>query len=218
MTKTLPQLLKGARKATPLALIQAAEMLFGQHGIENVSLRQIRLEAGASNNSAIAYHFSDRSELVAAIWDYRLPELDTARRALVDEIYRQNAQRDAKAVLRALLLPNYALMDGSGVHRYAAFFRHAIRWKQGAAIRNARLHSTPASREALDLYHALRPDVPPAVLDYRLRHCSCMFFDMIVERDADIAEGRAVMPEADFLNEGLSMVEAACLRPLAPSG
>ncbi|MGF7150123.1 AcrR family transcriptional regulator [Sphingomonas zeicaulis] len=203
-------------KGTPLALIEAAERLFGQHGIEPVSLRQIRLEACVGNNSAITYHFSDRAKLVSAIWEHRLPQLDAARRLLLDRIYDEGMARDPKAVLRALIIPNYDLMDASGVHRYAAFFRHALRWRQGELIRNAQLHATPAIQEALKLYYALRPDVSAALLNYRLRHASCMFFDMIFERDCAIADERAVMPEPIFLAEGIAMIEAACLR--SPAG
>ena len=209
MTKARSRPLKG----TPLALIEAAERLFGQHGIENVSLRQIRLEACAGNNSAISYHFSDREKLVRAIWQHRLPELDKARRQLLDRIYELGMQQDAHMVLRALIMPNYDLMDSGGAHRYAAFFRHALRWQHGTSIRNSQLHVTPASSEALALFHALRPDVPPELLDYRLRYGACMFFDMIFERDVAVAAGQPVMPEEAFLAEGIGMLDAICFRP-----
>jgi len=209
MTKILPARLKG----TPLAIVEAAERLFGEFGIESVSLRQIRLEACAGNNSAISYHFNDRAKLVRAIWEWRLPELEKMRRALLDRMAEEGTLADPQAILRALILPNYELKDAAGMHRYASFFRHAIRWQQGAAIRQDALYLTPASSEAVALFHALRPDVPPDLLDYRLRHGCCMFFDMISERDAAIASGVAVEPEETFLNEGMAMLEALCLRP-----
>jgi len=207
MTKAQTRQLKG----TPLAIIEAAERLFGQHGIENVSLRQIRLEACAGNNSAISYHFSDREKLVRAIWEYRLPILDRARRVKLDDIYAKGLQHDPQMVLRALIMPSYDLLDSSGVHRYAAFFRHALRWQQGTAIRNSQLNATPASNEALALFHALRPDASPQVLDYRLRYGTCMFFDMIFDRDVAIAGGQKVVGESIFLAEGFGMLEALCL-------
>jgi AcrR family transcriptional regulator len=214
MARTSPGSLKGVPlKGTPLALIEAAERLFGQHGIENVSLRQIRLEAAAGNNSAIAYHFSDRAKLVSAIWEHRLPQLDAARRIWLNKMYAAGTQQDARAVLRVLVMPNYDLMDAHGVHRYTAFFRHALRWREGEVIRNDMQDTTPASQEALSLFYALRPDVDPALLNYRLRHATCMFFDMIFERDSAITAGRAVMAEDMFLKEGIAMMESACLRP-----
>lgn len=200
------------RRDTPVALIEAAERLFGQFGIESVSLRQVRIEAGARNNSAIAYHFRNREDLVRAIWDYRLPALDVARRRMLDEMARTGTLGVPAAVLRALVMPIYELRDSTGVHRYAAFVRHAMRWRQWAMIRNAQLAETPASVDSLALFLALRPDLPPALLQYRLRHTSGTFYDMIVERDAAVARGEDVMPEPDFLAEGIGMMEGACLR------
>lgn len=208
MPKVTPRPLNG----TALALVEAAERLFGQYGIENVSLRRIRLEAGAGNNSAINYHFNSREKLVRAIWNHRLPTLDKARRALLDTMYEQGRQNDPQTILRALVMPNYDLRDSLGVHRYAAFFRHALRWPEMAEIRNAQLHATPASSEAMRLFEALRPDIPASLLHYRLRHGSCLFFDMVVERDAAVEAGRPVMPEEAFLKECMEILEAICLR------
>ena len=200
-------------KSTPVALIEAAERLFGTHGIENVSLRQVRIEAGAANNSAVTYHFADRESLVRAIWEYRLPALDRQRRIMVDDARAHGRERDPHVVMRMLVLPNYELRDAHGIHRYAAFFRYALRWHQGTVIRNDLQHSTPASREALALLLALAPAIPPDLLFMRLRHGSCAFFDMIAERDEDQLAGRPVLAEAAFLAEGIDMLVAICLRP-----
>lgn len=204
-----------SRNSTPLALIEAAERLFGTHGIEGVSLRQIRVEAGAANNSAITYHFKEREDLVQAIWEYRLPILDAERQVFLDELYASGNDKDAHAVLRVLIMPSYNLRDAQGAHRYGAFFRHALRWKRGKAIRVERLDTTPASSEALRLYHALAPDVSPELLDYRLRYGSCMFFDMIFDRDDRIAEGLPVPDEEEFLEDGIDGLVQLCLRPSA---
>ena len=131
---------------------------------------------------------------------------------LLDDTVRQGKEKDAKAILGALILPSYELKDAQGVHRYSAFFRHALRWRQGAAIRNAQLVETPASRDALEYYFALAPALSQEVMNYRLRHASCTFFDMVTERDADIAEGRSVPSEQAFLDDGIEMVRAVCLR------
>lgn len=213
MTQSAHSLSPRPLKATPLALVEAAERLFGSHGIENVSLRQIRLEACVANNSAVSYHFDDREKLVRAIWEHRLPTLDQRRAMMMEEIHAQGLERDAHALMRALLLPSYDLRDSTGVHRYAAFFRHALRWKNGAAIRNSQLHSTPASREAMTLLEALAPDIPTDLLYQRLRYGSCMFFDMTFDRDMEAAAGGAVMEEQAFLTECIDMLVAICLRP-----
>ena len=55
------------RISTTDRILTAAEILFGTYGIEAVSMRETTIESGASNNSAIAYHFGDRESLVRTI-------------------------------------------------------------------------------------------------------------------------------------------------------
>lgn len=202
-----------AYASSPSALIEAAERLFGEHGIEAVSTRQIMLAAKVGNKSAVAYHFGSRAQLVRAIWAHRLPTLEARRQTMLDELVRRSETCNPHAVMKVLVMPNYELRDAQGVHRYAAFFRHALRWPEGRALRMDVLAATPASQAALALLEALAKDVPSDLLFERLRHGSTMFFDMITERDRDLAEGRAVAPEAAFLAEGVDMLVACCLRP-----
>jgi len=202
-----------AYKSTPMAIIEAAERLFGAYGIEGVSLRQIGLEANVANKSAVTYHFGDRDELVRAIWAQRLPTLEARRRLLVRQLYERHQESDPHAITRVLVLPNYELLDAHGVHRYSAFFRHALRWRQGKEMRSAEMALTPASSEALDLLNAIIPDVPHQLTADRFRYASCTFFDMVFDRDCDLAEGLPVMPEDQFLAEGVDMIVAICMRP-----
>ena len=51
----------GPAPTTALQLLLAAERLFAEHGLAGVSLRQISIEAGSSNNSAIRYHFGSKT-------------------------------------------------------------------------------------------------------------------------------------------------------------
>ncbi len=200
-------------KSTPMAIIEAAERLFGIYGIEAVSLRQIGMEANVANKSAITYHFGDRAELVRAIWQHRLPTLEARRKMLLRQMRERGETENPHAVMRLLVQPNYELLDPEGVHRYTAFFRHALRWRTGQALRAQEMGITPASLEAMDLLKSLAPDLPEDLLMNRLRYACCTLFDMIYDRDCDIAEGRPVMLEDDFLAEGFDMMVSMCLRP-----
>ena len=71
-----------AVSASALRIVIAAERLFGLHGIDGVSLRQISADAGSSNNSAVHYHFGSKEGLIAAIFRHRLPQLISERRLL----------------------------------------------------------------------------------------------------------------------------------------
>src|SRR5215470_8750592 len=52
---------------TKQRLLDAAERLFAERGVDGVSLREVNAAAGERNNAALYYHFHDRDGLVRAI-------------------------------------------------------------------------------------------------------------------------------------------------------
>ncbi|MEH6593821.1 MAG: TetR/AcrR family transcriptional regulator [Halioglobus sp.] len=56
-------------------ILETAERLFAERGIENVSLNEINKTAGQKNTSALHYHFSNRQGLLYAILDQHSDEL-----------------------------------------------------------------------------------------------------------------------------------------------
>lgn len=202
-------------RSTPLAIIEAAERLFGDFGVEGVSIRQIGLEAKVANKSAVSYHFGDRADLVRAIWAHRLPVLEARRQALLADLREQGLPEDVRALVRVLILPNYELVDQEGRRRYAAFFRNVMRWREGRILRAQEMAATPASRQTLDLLKAQSGGVPEDVFEWRLGYATGAFLDMVVDRDHDLREGRPVLPEQQFLDEGIEMIVAVCLRSTA---
>ena len=70
---------------TQARLLQAAERLFAERGIDAVSLREITRQSGARNAIALQYHFTDRAGVLAAIVAKHEPGIEAARHALLDE-------------------------------------------------------------------------------------------------------------------------------------
>jgi len=66
------------------ALLDAAEALFVEHGLEGASLRAITQRAGA-NLAAVNYHFGSKEGLVRAVFHRRLGPLQAERLRLLDE-------------------------------------------------------------------------------------------------------------------------------------
>jgi AcrR family transcriptional regulator len=64
-------------------LLDTAERLWGEHGVEGVSLREIRIAAGQRNSSALQFHFGDRRGLLTALAARHLPRVA----ALQDQLY-----------------------------------------------------------------------------------------------------------------------------------
>lgn len=71
-------------EATRQRILDAAERLFSEHGINGVSLRTITAAAGA-NSAAANYHFGSKQGLVEAVFARHASGIATERRALLDD-------------------------------------------------------------------------------------------------------------------------------------
>ncbi len=69
-------------EATDERLLAVAERLFAQHGIDAVSLRSITIEADA-NIAAVHYHFGTKVDLVRALVQRRVDEVNSRRLVLL---------------------------------------------------------------------------------------------------------------------------------------
>src|SRR5882762_8065864 len=86
-------------------LMREAERLFGSHGVEAVSLRDIVRAAGHRNESAVQYHFGSKSKLVDAVVAERLRHIETRRIAMLAKIEADGATRDARRLTAAFVEP-----------------------------------------------------------------------------------------------------------------
>jgi AcrR family transcriptional regulator len=105
---------------TRVRLLDAAERLFGERGLDAVSVRDITEAAGA-NTAAIHYHFGSKVDLVAAILDRRAGGVGLRREELLDALEARSAP-DLRAVVDAMVRPTAELAGGSmGGRSYVAF-------------------------------------------------------------------------------------------------
>src|SRR5271166_5893361 len=91
---------------TKTRLLDTAERLFAQHGIEATSLRIITREAGV-NLAAVNYHFQSKEALLHAVIARRLEPVNQRRLAMLDacEATAGNGPLPPHQVLDALLRP-----------------------------------------------------------------------------------------------------------------
>ncbi len=93
-----------ARPSTREKLLDCAERLFAEHGLEGVSLRAINAEAGLSP-AALYYHFGTQQALVEALLERHMPALMERRRVLLDSLERGTEPLGIRDVLGALVQP-----------------------------------------------------------------------------------------------------------------
>jgi AcrR family transcriptional regulator len=87
-------------------LLDAAETLFIEHGLEGTSLRAITSAANA-NLAAVNYHFQSKEGLIEAVFDRRIKPLNRERIRRLDEAARAAAPAPAELeqILGAFLAP-----------------------------------------------------------------------------------------------------------------
>jgi AcrR family transcriptional regulator len=140
-------------------LIDTAERLLDEHGIDGVSARAIAAAAGHRNNAAVRYHFGDRDTLVRVVLERRALEVDVQRHTLLDELEAAgNVQ--PHAALTALLQPLVGLLDDIGGRRYLRVLNQAA--NHPGLYERATLEFTPSlARGAAHLAPLVAHLTPP---------------------------------------------------------
>ena len=108
-----------ARSSARKRLLDCAERLFADHGLDGVSLRAINAGAGLSP-AALHYHFGSRQALVEVLLERHMSPLMEQRRRLLDALEASPRSPSARSVLEALVRPLADLLarEGQAGHRY----------------------------------------------------------------------------------------------------
>ena len=85
--------------ATPAQLLDAAERLFAENGIDHVSTREIVRASGQSNLSAALYHFGTREAMVKALLERRLRTLNEMRHQRLDQLVASGRSDSIHAIV-----------------------------------------------------------------------------------------------------------------------
>jgi AcrR family transcriptional regulator len=117
---------------TKARLIEAAERLFAERGIDAVSLREINRASGARNAIAVQYHFEDRAGVVRAIVAKHVPDVEARRHAMLDQ-YEAEGSADVRLLAAALVRPLAAkLSDPAGGPEYLQIHADLLNRPMGA--------------------------------------------------------------------------------------
>ena len=104
-------------KDTRSRILDAAEDLFGEQGLDRVSIRDITRKAKV-NLAAINYHFGSKEDLIAAVFERRIVPVNEARLAALDLVEKAAAKRAPhledilEAFIRPAIPPTAEAADG----------------------------------------------------------------------------------------------------------
>ena len=112
----------GAEESARGAIMNAAERLFAERGIDAVSLRTINTEAGYSV-AALHYHFGTRDGLVRALLQRAQPAMFQQRAAMVAHLEAKE-HPEVEEIVEALVHPLTAgMLENFGASVISIVFR-----------------------------------------------------------------------------------------------
>ncbi|MFE6900592.1 TetR/AcrR family transcriptional regulator [Streptomyces sp. NPDC057717] len=95
-------------RTTRQLLLDVAERLYAERGVNGVSLREIGAAAGQRNTGAVRYHFGSKSALLEAVIARRMVPANEARAAYLAEAEGKGDEGtalEARTLVEALVLP-----------------------------------------------------------------------------------------------------------------
>ena len=196
------------RDATRVALIEAAESLFAESGVEGVSTRQIGAAIGSANTNVVAYHFGGKEALIEAVYRHRLPVIDRRRGELLAAAEVAGRGHDLASLVRIFALPLFEQVDGQGRHSYARFIGGLER-SGLTALRGRVTAEFPETERVTARIAACLPPAAPAHVRMRLMAGLLSSALLMIDREArGPAEAEALFAHA------LAMASAALAAPL----
>jgi AcrR family transcriptional regulator len=200
------------------AMIRAGERLFGERGIEGVSLREVAAAAGQGNTSAVRYHFGSRDGLVAAIFSHRMARIDERRSALLADFDAEWAGQplDVRLLVEAVVLPlAESIGHDGGVSWYARFLRQAAFGPGFDLFAAAAADHTRALRAAVESLDNRLSHLPEVIRRYRVLLAFELIVDALADHEASLAEGRAQMPKSLLVTQLVDATVAVLEAPVS---
>lgn len=96
--------------ATRKRIIDTAERLFAERGVESTSLLEIARASGQKNRSALQYHFTNKDGLLDAVLDKHAHDISRARGLMLDEL-EEKGDYTLHQLIEALVLPMASQLD-----------------------------------------------------------------------------------------------------------
>ncbi len=210
------------KPSTKELLIEAGEQLFGRHGFDGISLREIAISAGQANKNVVQYHFKDKSGLVRAIIEDRAKRVEALRSECLKNL-KQDDPRYSRELLKALWLPAMAIQSADGKHTFCWFLLQLMLQPHSAGHPLSRYYKheeggsavteLSSLMKAIQLFIAHHDDLPRPIMIKRMFALNMMFLSTVIEYDnARSLDKDSVPPEFD-VEPVLDMCVAALNAP-----
>jgi len=192
-------------------LLDCAELLFAEHGLEGTSLRAINAAAGLSP-AALHYHFGTKQALTEALLGRRMPALMERRRHLLDRLDQDSKSPTTREILGALIQPQVEfLAEGGEPALHYMRFVHRLQ-ADGDLDAGFVIERWPGGVDRLvPLLERANPSLPLPVVELRLGLSIDVMLHSLAHGPASTGDDLEVHVAAllDFLSGGFEAPESA---------
>lgn len=192
-------------------ILDAAERLFAERGIDGVSLREVNAASGARNASAVQYHFGNRDGLLWAVVSRRMGHVEQRRLVLLDEIERSGRVRSSgvRPVVEALVLPLAEELATPSGRNYLRIIAELVDRPAATNLSVSDLNLNTSLRRCAELLERELEHLPPVVARERQHH----LLGFTLRALADQARQRTRKGDALFVANVVDMLTAAAAAP-----
>jgi AcrR family transcriptional regulator len=195
-------------------LILTGEVVFAETGIHGASMREISAKAGMGNHFAVQYHFGTREGLVAAIFNYRMEQMEPARGRMLAAAEAAGRLKDARLLIDIVMLPQLELQDEAGNHSYARFLSQYLLDSRSTEFGDFGGKLPPNLARTLDLLRARLDYLPTAAAQRRLVSASLMFLNILVRHNESAPDGENVESFGAALEDTMEQIVASICMPM----
>ncbi|MGQ0619202.1 MAG: TetR/AcrR family transcriptional regulator [Panacagrimonas sp.] len=206
--------LPGKSERTRLALIQAAERLFGDLGIDGVGLRAISQAAHQKNSNAVQYHFGAKLDLLNAILELREGQLQPQRQAMLEQGEAQGRLTDLRWLLRVCFEPNFRLYRDQHDINYLKLHAAYITTHRPRGVTHPVDTDSPncvAYRRAIELLGKRLAFLGERRLWLRLESVGEMFLSTFIQHS--VRKEELNLPLDELFEDSIEMMAAAIAAP-----
>lgn len=200
------QLATGTRER----LILEAESLFGERGIDGVTMRMICEAAEQKFAGSVQYHFGDLLGLLYAVFEYREEQLQPQREALLERGRRSGQLDNLRYLLRIMFEPNFAMYENDGVTSYMRCHAAYLATHRPKGVEHPVDRGSPATqsmRETINLIEKRLAALGSQLVMFRLECVGAMFLQGVTQY-ASGPEHSGMTPR-EFFEDMLDMMTHA---------
>jgi AcrR family transcriptional regulator len=200
-------------------IVETAERMYAERGLNGVSLREIGAAAGQLNTGAARYHFGSKLGLINAVFELRMAPINADRERLLDEIEADDAVGDLRRLAVAFALP---LAGALGTReRPSWYLRFAVQAGHVDGSAPTRLADQPWTRgvDRLRAHLLTAIDVPAPLASLRWSTFGAHIGHALADRERELQQPprRGALPDDVFISALLDTAVALAGAPVSSS-